>query len=81
MKNTELEPMNVMITFAGGARWQYQILVPANDEVDLQIWFNTHKFISARETTNTANQGEVCVDDRVTFINLDNVSSIKELDW
>ena len=79
--NTELEPMNVMITFAGGARWQYQILVPANDEVDLQVWFNTHKFISARETTNTANQTEVCVDDRVTFINLDNVSSIKELDW
>ena len=79
--NTELEPMNVMITFAGGARWQYQILVPANDEVDLQVWFNTHKFISAREATNTANQGEVSVDDRVTFINLDNVSSIKELDW
>ena len=79
--NTELEPMNVMITFHGGSRSQYQILVPANDEVDLQVWFNTHKFISARETTNTANIGDVCVDERVTFINLDNVASIKELDW
>ena len=75
------EPMNVMITFRDGLRSQYQILVPDNDEIDLQIWFNTHKFISARETTNTANIGDVCVDDRVTFINLDNVSSIKELDW
>ena len=81
MTNTELEPMNVMITFADGSRSQYQILVPANDEIDLQVWFNTHKFVSARETTNTANHGEVCTDDRVTFINLDNVSSIKELDW
>lgn len=79
--NTDLEPMNVMITFDGGSRSQYQILVPANDEVDLQVWFNTHKFISARETTNTANIGDVCVDDRVTFINLDNVATIKELDW
>ncbi len=81
MTNTELEPMNVMITFAGGGRFQYQILVPANDEIDLQLWLNTHKFISARETTNTANLGEVCVDDRVTFINLDQVTAIKELDW
>ena len=79
--NTEVEPMNIMITFEGGTRCQYQILVPANDEVDLQVWFNTHKFISARETTNTANVGDVCVDQRVTFINLDNVVSIKELDW
>lgn len=79
--NTEYEPMNVMITFRDGLRSQYQILVPDNDEIDLQVWFNTHKFISARETTNTANMGDVCVDDRVTFINLDNVSCIKELDW
>lgn len=81
MTNTELEPMNVMITFAGGARFQYQILVPEGDDVDMQVWLNTRKFISARETTNTASMGEVCVDDRVTFINLDNVSCIKELDW
>ena len=75
------EPMNVLITFNDGARFQYQILVPEGDDVDLQVWFNTHKFISARETTNTASHGEVCLDDRVTFINLDNVSQIKELDW
>jgi hypothetical protein len=79
MMNTE--PMNVMVTFSDGSRTQYQIQVPDHDEIDLQVWFNTHKFISARETTNTANQGDVCTDDRVTFINLDNVSSIKELDW
>ena len=79
--NTELEPMNVVITFVGGSRVQYQILVPEGDDVDLQVWFNTHKFVSARETTNTANQADVCVDDRVTLINLDNVVSIKELDW
>ncbi len=75
------EPMNVIITFAGGGRSQYQILVPEGDDIDCQVWFNTHKFIAARETTNTASQGDVCVDDRVTFINLDNVISIKELDW
>ena len=81
MTNTETEPMNVMITFAYGSRSQYQILVPEGDDIDLQVWFNTRKFISARETTNTASMGDVCVDDRVTFINLDNVASIKELDW
>ena len=81
MTNTEYEPMNVMITFADGSRSQYQIMVPENHEIDLQVWFNTHKFVSARETTNTANMGDVCVDNRVTFINLENVVSIKELDW
>ena len=75
------EPMNVIITFNNASRCQYQIQVPEGDDVDLQVWFNTHKFISARETTNTANQADVCVDQRVTFINLDNVVSIKELDW
>jgi len=75
------EPMNVMVTFRDSGRSQYQIQVPEGDDVDLQVWFNTHKFISARETTNTANIGDVCVDNRVTFINLDNVASIKELDW
>ena len=79
--NIETEPMNVIITFLGGQRAQYQILVPEVDDVGLQVWFNTHKFVSARETTNTANMGEVCVDERVTFINLDNVQTIKELDW
>jgi hypothetical protein len=75
------EPMNVMITFTSGSRIQYQILVPEGTNTDCQVWFNTHKFVSAREATNTANMGDVCVDDRVTFINLDNVVSIKELDW
>jgi len=79
--NTNLERMNVMITFVGGGRCQYQIIVPEGDDVDIQVWLNTRKFISARETTNTANQGDVCVDNRVTFINLENVTSIKELDW
>lgn len=79
--NIETEPMNVIITFLGGQRTQYQILVPEVDDVGLQVWFNTHKFVSARETTNTANMGEVCVDERVTFINLENVQTIKELDW
>ncbi len=81
MTNIETEPMNVMITFLGGQRAQYQILVPEVDDISLQVWFNTHKFVSARETTNTANMGEVCVDERVTFINLENVQTIKELDW
>ena len=78
---TNTEPMNVVITFRDGQRGQYQIQVPDHDEIDLQVWFNTHKFISARETTNTANQGDVCVDNRVSFINLDNIVMIKELDW
>ena len=85
MSNIETEPMNVMITFLGGQRAQYQILVPEVDDISLQVWFNrrfnTHKFVSARETTNTAQVGDVCVDNRVTFINLDNVQMIKELDW
>ena len=81
MTNIEFEPMNVMITFQCGSRFQYQIEVPVTDNMDLQVWFNTHKFITAREATNTANLGEVCVDDRVTFINLDSISQIKELDW
>jgi hypothetical protein len=85
MSNIETEPMNVMITFLGGQRAQYQILVPEVDDISLQVWFNrrfnTHKFVSARETTNTANMGEVCVDDCVTFINLESVRTIKELDW
>ena len=78
---TNTEPMNVIISFTDGSKCQYQILVPEGDDIDLQVWFNTHKFISARETTNTANQGSVCVDQRVTLINLDNVVSIRELDW
>ena len=78
---TNTEPMNVIVTFRSGQRCQYQIQVPDHDEIDLQVWFNTHKFISAREATNTANIGDVCVDQRPTFINLENVESIKELDW
>ena len=81
MTNIETEPMNVMITFQDGHRGQYLIWVTEVDDIALQVWFNTHKFVSARETTNTANTGNVCVDDRVTFINLENVLTIKELDW
>ena len=75
------EPMNVVITFRDGHRGQYQIQVPEVDDIALQVWLNTHKLVSARETTNTAQVGDVCVDNRVTFINLDNVEMIKELDW
>lgn len=74
------EPMNVMVTFSDGSRTQYQIQVPDQEEIDLQVWFNTHKFISAREVSNNFS-GELCLDPRPTFINLHQVSNIKELDW
>lgn len=77
---TNTEPMNVMITLRDGQRSQYQIQVPDHDEIDLQVWFNTHKFISAREVSNNFS-GELCVDNRISFINLDNIVCIKELDW
>ena len=80
MTNINVEPMNVMIEFQNGSKSQYQILVPDHDEIDLQVWFNTHKFISAREVSNNFS-GELCVDQRPTFINLHQVSSVKELDW
>ena len=80
MTNINVEPMNVMITFEDGSKSQYQILVPEGDDVDLQVWFNTHKFISAREVSNNFS-GEICVDQRPTFINLHQISSLKELDW
>ena len=79
MMESEIEPMSVLMEFYSGTRCHYQILVPNNDTVDLQIWFNTHKWISARQFSYNS-VGEECVDPCVTFVNLEHVASIRELD-
>lgn len=75
----DVETMNVIMEFPSGIRAQYQILVPDNDSADLQVWFNTHHWVSARAFVYNI-EGTLCVDETVCFINLDHVATIREFD-
>ena len=75
----DTEPMNVLMEFLNGTRAQYQIQIPETNNQDLQDWFDEHCWVAARAFTYNM-EGTLCVDDSVSFVNLDNVVSIREFD-
>ena len=75
---SELEPTEVIITFTDGARFQFQIEVPPN--TDLAQWFSEQVFITAHEFSRNGHTPDVCVSPTATYINMANVSQIRELD-
>ena len=74
---SELEPTEVIITFTDGARFQFQIEVPPN--TDLAQWFSEQVFITAHEFSRNGHTPDVCVSPTATYINMANVSQIREL--
>ena len=74
---SELEPQEVMITFNDGARFQFRIEVPLN--TDLAQWFSEQVFITAHEFSRNGHTPDLCVSPIATYINMANVSQIREL--
>ena len=66
-----------MITFTDGARFQFMIEVPPNTE--LGQWFSEQAIITAHEFSRNGHTPEVCVNPTATYINMANVSQIREL--
>ena len=74
---SELEPLEVIITFTDGARFQFRIEVPPN--TDLAQWFSEQVFITAHEFSRNGHTPDLCVSAGATYINMANVSQIREL--
>lgn len=74
---SELEPTEVIITFTDGARFQFRIEVPPN--TDLAQWFSEQVFITAHEFSRNGHTPDLCVSAGATYINMANVSQIREL--
>ena len=74
---SELEPIEVSITFNDGARFQFRIEVPPN--TDLAQWFSEQVFITAHEFSRNGHTSDLCVSPTATYINMANVSQIREL--
>ena len=75
---SELEPTEVIITFTDGARFQFRIEVPPN--TDLAQWFSEQGYITAHEFSRNGHTPDLCVSPQATYINMANVSQIRELD-
>lgn len=82
----ESEPMEVLITFNDGARFQFRILVPVSltkSDTELASWFSEQTIIPAHEFSRRVHPGshapDLCVSESATFINMANVSQIREL--
>ena len=88
---TVTEPLEVLITFNDGARFQFEISVPIEffccskdgaTLADWAAWFSEQKFLPAQEISrrDTVVSGiKTQVSQSVTFINMANVSQIREL--
>ena len=79
---SELEPMEVLITFNDGARFQFRILVPVSlrkSDTEMASWFSQQTIIPAHEFSRSGHAPDLCVSESVTFINMANVSQIREL--
>jgi len=88
---TETAPLEVLITFNDGARFQFQISVPntffscAQDGAtlaDWATWFSEQKFLPAYEISrrdSVVSGIKNHVSQSATFINMANVSQIREL--
>lgn len=83
------EPMNLIITFNDGARFQFQAQVPVrlrgsdqsyrNRDADLAQWFSEQTIVPMYEFSRNGHTPEVCVSTEVTLINMANVSQIREM--
>ena len=78
----ESEPMEVLITFNDGARFQFRILVPVSptkSDTELASWFSEQTIIPAHEFSRSGHTPDLCVSESATFINMANVSQIREM--
>ena len=82
---SQSEKTKVMITYSDGSRFQYEIEVPTTHEfvpttqTELQYWYSSQKFIIGHEFSHSAHGMGTCVSDTPTYINMANVSQIREL--
>ena len=73
------------ITYSDGSRFQYEIEVPTTHkfvpttQTELQYWYSRQKFIIGHEFSHSAHGMGTCVSDTPTYINMANVSQIREL--
>ncbi len=84
---SELDPMEVLVTFNDGARFQFRILVPLSvwycdqnstqRDLDLASWFSGQKILACYEISRYQSQYQVSTEP--TFINMTNVSEIREM--
>ena len=78
----ESEPREVLITFNDGARFQFRILVPVSlrkSDAELASWFSQQTIIPAHEFSRSGHAPDLCVSESATFINMANVSQIREM--
>jgi len=86
---SELEPMEVLITFNDGARFQFRILIPQSishcdksitqRSKSLASWFSQQAILPAHEFSRSGHTPDLCVSESATFINMANVSQIREM--
>jgi len=86
---SELEPLEVLITFTDGARFQFRILIPQSisdsdksitqRDSELASWFSAQAILPAHEFSRNGHTPDLCVSESATFINMANVSQIREM--
>ena len=75
-------PQEVLITFNDGARFQFRIFIPdgvSHSDSELASWFSSQAIIPAYEFSRNGHTPDLCVSESATFINMANVSQIREL--
>ena len=72
-------PTRVLITYSDGSRFQYEVEIPTTDQADLQYWYSSLKFLIAHEYSHSAHGTGTCVSTVPTYINMAQVSQIREI--
>jgi len=75
----QTEQTKVLITFSDGSRFQYEITIPSQTPTDLQYWYSSQKILIAYEFSPSTHSTGTCVSTVPTYINMANVSQIREV--